>query len=122
MSDRDQGSFLNGFTLGIFAGAVGYFLFGTNKGKSFRNDISKEWESAKGKLAEDGIIDSKEATLREVINDFVTKVLGSKRAEELVPTAKTQKEKSQKSPLDSARGKKDKNQKTKNTSKKFKGT
>lgn len=131
MSDKDQGSFLTGFSLGLFAGAVGYFLFGTDKGKSFREDISQEWDEAKEKMVQEGVIENKDANLRDVINDLVSKVLGSQRAEELIPTKKNQKP-----PLDSARGRKaksdsekDKNpsqsgsgHKSKNSSKKFKGT
>jgi len=41
-----QGSFLNGFTLGLFAGAAGYFLFGTSKGNEIRTKITKEWQEA----------------------------------------------------------------------------
>jgi gas vesicle protein len=45
-----QGSFLNGFTLGLFAGAAGYFLFGTKKGNEFRTKINKEWQEAQKEI------------------------------------------------------------------------
>lgn len=36
MTQNDQGSFLTGFSLGLFAGAFGYLLFGTDRGKKIR--------------------------------------------------------------------------------------
>ncbi len=48
--DRDQGSFLTGFTLGIFAGATGYFLFGTDRGGKVREELKAEWTKAQAKL------------------------------------------------------------------------
>jgi gas vesicle protein len=44
---NDQGSFLTGFTLGIFAGAVGYYLFATDKGKKLRTQLNQEWQEAR---------------------------------------------------------------------------
>lgn len=116
MPDKDQGSFINGFSLGIFAGAVGYFLFGTDKGKSFREDVSKEWDLAKDKLVEEGLIENKDATLREVINDFVSRVLGENKAQELIPTSKTKKAEKAKNKKTKAKSKK-----TSKSKKKFKG-
>lgn len=46
----DQGSFLTGFTLGIFAGAAGYYLFATDKGKKLRTELNKEWEQARSQV------------------------------------------------------------------------
>lgn len=46
----DQGSFLTGFTLGIFAGAAGYYLFATDKGKKLRTELNKEWEQARSQI------------------------------------------------------------------------
>lgn len=47
---QDQGSFLTGFALGVFAGAAGYFLFGTDRGHKVRRDLQREWENAKQDL------------------------------------------------------------------------
>lgn len=48
----DQGSFLNGFVVGLFAGAASYFLFATDKGATVREQLAEEWEQAKGQLTE----------------------------------------------------------------------
>jgi len=45
MSDN-QGSFISGLTVGFLAGAAGYFLFGTEKGKKIVHDLEKEWRAA----------------------------------------------------------------------------
>ena len=84
MPQKDQGSFLTGFSLGLFAGAAGYFLFGTHSGKKVRQDLSKEWDQAKEKLAQDGIIDDPDASLRDVVHKFVAKIWGSQKAEKIV--------------------------------------
>ena len=89
MPQKDQGSFLTGFSLGLFAGAAGYFLFGTHSGKKVRQDLSKEWDQAKEKLAQDGIIDDPDASLRDVVHEFVAKIWGSQKAEKIVPSSKT---------------------------------
>jgi gas vesicle protein len=49
----DQGSFLTGFTLGIFAGAIGYYFFGTQKGKRMRTELSHEWQQARQQIGPD---------------------------------------------------------------------
>lgn len=88
MSQKDQGSFLTGFSLGLFAGAFGYLLFGTDRGKKIRTDLSQEWDQAKDKLAQDGIINDPDASLRDVVHEFAAKIWGSQKAEKIVPSSK----------------------------------
>lgn len=71
MSEQNQGSFLGGLALGLFAGAAGYFLFGTKDGEKVRKNIEQEWNSAKGTLAEEGIIKNKEASLKDLISEWL---------------------------------------------------
>jgi len=73
MSDPDQGNFLTGFTFGLFAGALGYFLFGTPKGETMRAQIAEEWEQAKDELAQSGTLESNHS-LREVISSMFAKI------------------------------------------------
>lgn len=123
MSQKDEGSFLNGFALGIFAGAAGYFLFGTDRGKEVRQDISHEWDEAREKLADEGFISDPDASLRDVINDLLSKVFGSAKADQVVPAKKTKKIKNEKR-SSSAKASKDKKEKVKtkkSEAKKFKG-
>lgn len=44
--ENDSGSFTTGFMLGIVAGAVGFFAFGTSRGKGLRKRLEQEWEEA----------------------------------------------------------------------------
>jgi len=71
VSHPTQGSFINGFTIGLFAGAVGFFLFGTDKGGKVRQTISKEWDSAKEHLAKEGVIPSAKVSIRDVVSQVV---------------------------------------------------
>lgn len=71
--ETSQGSFLNGFTVGLFAGAAGYFLFGTKKGETIRHKISEEWEQAKVQLADQGVIESSDMTIREFLASIIEK-------------------------------------------------
>lgn len=43
---NNEGSFVSGLTVGFLAGAVGYFLFGTDKGKKIVHDLEREWQAA----------------------------------------------------------------------------
>lgn len=49
-SPEDSGSFFSGFTIGLFAGAVGYYLFASEKGSKLVKKVSKEWEKAQKEL------------------------------------------------------------------------
>ena len=51
-NSKDSGSFATGFMLGIAAGALGYFAFGTKKGAGVRKHLQEEWQSARKHLAE----------------------------------------------------------------------
>lgn len=75
-SDSGQGSFLTGFTVGLFAGAAGLFLFGTKDGEKVRRSLNQEWKQAKEKLAEDGVIENKDQTLREIVEGVFKKIQG----------------------------------------------
>jgi len=43
------GPFFNGFAIGLFTGAAGYFLFATNEGTKIRAKIREEWQVAQQK-------------------------------------------------------------------------
>lgn len=68
---HDQGSFLTGLTMGMVAGAAGYFLFGTKDGKKIRHKLGKEWDTAKLHLLTQGTIDNPQLTLRDVVKEFI---------------------------------------------------
>lgn len=68
-----QGSFLNGFLAGLFAGAAGYFLFGTKKGETVRSKVEQEWNTAKEHLAQKGVIESADMSIRDFFSHFFEK-------------------------------------------------
>lgn len=100
--DRDQGSFINGFSIGLFAGAAAYFMFGTENGTKFRKQISKEWQSARAGMPDRGQGLTNYSTVRELllhmkqhIDNSVTQVerkeesqKARKKAEAISPTPK----------------------------------
>ncbi|MBU0576078.1 hypothetical protein KJ654_00240 [Patescibacteria group bacterium] len=59
MEKNNQGSFTTGFTLGIFAGVAGYYLFGTKQGEKTRKRLVAEWEQAHQHLVDQGIVSTK---------------------------------------------------------------
>lgn len=71
MSDQNQGSFLGGLALGLFAGAAGYFLFGTKDGQQVRKKVEKEWQDAKSTLVGEGIIENKDVSIKDLISEWL---------------------------------------------------
>ncbi len=65
---NEHGSFLGGFTVGLFAGAAGYFMFGTQKGKKIRERLTDEWENARMEAGDKGFPNM---SLREMIGSLV---------------------------------------------------
>jgi hypothetical protein len=72
-SPKDTGSFTTGFTLGLFAGAAGYYLFGTEQGAKLRKQIVAEWNIARVDLAKEGVLPSPNVSLRQFVSDLLNK-------------------------------------------------
>lgn len=68
---HDSNSFVTGFTFGLFAGAAGYFLFGTKKGEELRRQLVIEWEEAKEHMAQEGVITHQKVSLRDFLEEFL---------------------------------------------------
>lgn len=64
---NDTQSFGTGFMAGMLAGVFGYLAFGTAKGEDFRGVIKERLEEARALLYEEGIIDSPDMPLPEVV-------------------------------------------------------
>lgn len=71
----ESNSFVTGFTIGLFAGAAGYFLFATEKGAKLRKQLADEWEVAKSQLAADGVIADSQLSFRDFIRDVFQKTV-----------------------------------------------
>lgn len=81
----DQGSFLAGFSIGLIAGAVGYFLFATDKGEKVRDSIQEEWQSAQKRVMNNGG-EAVQASIRDLVKQAVDQVMAKI---EIKPVAKT---------------------------------
>lgn len=73
-ADNSGGAFLSGLTVGLFAGAAGYFLFGTERGAKLRKDLEAEWMKAQSQLYQEGLIDNPEVSLRDFLRTMVEKM------------------------------------------------
>lgn len=52
--------FTQGFALGLLAGVVGFFVFGTKEGKELRTKLVDEWGDAREFLHEQGLLKTPE--------------------------------------------------------------
>ncbi len=68
--NSSNGAFVTGFTVGLFAGAAGYFLFGTKQGSEMRKRMVEDWDNAKYRLAEEGIIEDPNESLGDFLRDL----------------------------------------------------
>lgn len=73
-NNNDHGSFLTGFTFGLFAGAASLFLFGTEKGSRVRSRLAEEWDEAKHYLEEEGVIEKGKTSIRDVFKSIVDNI------------------------------------------------
>ncbi len=69
----DGNVFVTGFTVGLFVGAAGYYLFATEKGSKLRKQLVHEWEHAKVDLVQEGVIQNPKISLREFIQEMLRK-------------------------------------------------
>ena len=69
MEKNNHHSFTTGFTLGLFSGVVGYYLFGTKQGKKARAKLAQEWKRARQHLIDEGVLT--EDTDFKSLGDFI---------------------------------------------------
>jgi len=79
MSDtqKDSGSFITGFGMGLITGAAAYFLFATEQGKELRKRALVEWESAQKMLSEEAGIEvpkSMKQFMQEAVGYFAESI------------------------------------------------
>lgn len=79
-----QGSFVSGLTIGFLAGAAGYFLFGTEKGKKIVKDLEQEWRLAQADNPQLTQMISQQATHQVAASSLLQTIKGliEKMAEE----------------------------------------
>ncbi|NCN06627.1 MAG: hypothetical protein GW946_02175 [Candidatus Pacebacteria bacterium] len=90
MPNEDHGSFSLGFTFGLLAGAVGFFAFGTERGKNARRQFSQQWHDAHKSLAKNP--STPVTTLKEAYKQVVSAVFDEPQKKKRVakPRAKRQ--------------------------------
>ncbi len=65
-------SFLTGLTVGLFAGAFGYYLFNTKNGEKMRTSLATEWDEIRKKMYAEGLLPSATISLSEVLSDHLS--------------------------------------------------
>lgn len=73
MQEQHKTSFIGGFSLGLLAGATGFFLFATDRGKQVRQKINLVWQEASEDLSAQGFIDDPQESLRDFLQKTLTK-------------------------------------------------
>ena len=96
----DSGSFVTGLSVGLIGGALGYFLFATDKGGGVRKQLAKEWKSIHGKLHElEPAKATKSDSLKDIFKSLMSDILEQAQQEqkaveeELAKTPKSKKKK-----------------------------
>ncbi len=67
---KDSGSFVTGFGMGLVTGAAAYFLFATEQGKELRNRVLEEWESAEETITKEAGVELPKR-LRQLMTEAV---------------------------------------------------
>lgn len=93
----ESGSFLSGLGIGLIGGAVGYFLFATEKGEKVRDRLAKEWQEIQA-LAQQasGKPSTPVASTRESILSFFSELLSEAKQKSEVSKDQKQKPKRKK--------------------------
>lgn len=74
---QSSSGFVPGFVAGVAASAVGYFFFGTERGKRLKSVLSDKWQEAQTNTSE-GVAPndtSEPTTLREAVRAIVDQVM-----------------------------------------------
>jgi gas vesicle protein len=77
-SEKEPGSFLTGFTLGLLAGAVAHFLFTTDRGERVLKSLQEEWSHAQKELHKKKTTEKASEVVQEVtisIRDLAKKAI-----------------------------------------------
>ena len=101
-STGSASSFLPGFTMGLLAGAAGYYLFATEEGQQVRERLNEEWERAKAEMVAQGVLSPGEGSLRQFLMGFLAQL-----AKQAYPTDEAERVHRMTTPPRKPRGKKE---------------
>lgn len=90
---HEAGSFLTGLGVGLIGGAVGYFLFATDKGEKVKKQLVKEWQNHR-KMPED--VSDGVDSLRKLAGDIFSEILETAKQEQQSAEEELRKTKSKK--------------------------
>lgn len=80
---KESGSFLTGLGLGLLGGAVGYFLFATEKGDKVRKQLAQEWKGVHGMLhTQEPAKATTSNNLKEIVKALFTDILEKAQQEQ----------------------------------------
>lgn len=64
-------NFMTGFGVGLVAGAIGMFLFGTDEGEKLSKELNGHWQEATKDLLAEGVIENAEQDLWSLFKDIL---------------------------------------------------
>jgi hypothetical protein len=66
-----EGSFVTGLTIGMFIGALGFYIYNTKGGSSLKTALQREWDVIKTDLHKEGIIDSPDLSVLDIVRQHL---------------------------------------------------
>lgn len=76
VDQREQQLLVGGFSLGLLAGAVGFYFFGTEEGQQLRKKLSHEWDQAQDYFQQQQLFSGKEPqNLAEFLAQLKEKIM-----------------------------------------------
>ncbi|MFZ5438134.1 MAG: hypothetical protein ACOZAK_03725 [Patescibacteria group bacterium] len=82
-------TFMTGFGVGLAAGAIGMYLFGTDEGGKLRQELKDHWQEAVKDLLAEGTIENAEQDLWMLFKDILNQAVGDIESLKLDKAAKT---------------------------------
>lgn len=90
---QPHSGFISGFVAGIAASAVGYFFFGTERGKRLKTILNEKWHEAQ--VTNEGASENQDflepTTLRQALRTVVDQVMSAVEQTDLATQKKGQK-------------------------------
>ncbi len=80
---------MTGFGVGLAAGAIGMYLFGTDEGSKLRQELKDYWQEAVKDLLAEGTIENAEQDLWALFKDILNQAVGDIESLKLDKAAKT---------------------------------
>ncbi len=76
VDQREQQLLVGGFSLGLLAGAMGFYLFGTEDGQRLRKKLNVEWDRAQDYFQQQKLFPEKEPkNLAEFLEQLKEKIM-----------------------------------------------